>query len=779
MSTGTESAQNYDADRRKEGDRNTEGKSTAAERLFADSREANKGANGGQFDNQTIAKLEEQGILPQLAIEFTKSADANDLDGDGDLTETVFSAIDTDGQDGITADELQVARSSENASVLDKRLLQQLGTDYEDLRFTISNSGIEGISQDDVNTYLATQDGNLANDTQVRDASARLLLNPDLFNLADTASDGGTGDGAISKDDLNTLIDKYENGQLPSSISQEDINAMQFLVDNWDESFVGGDNSGIRDTKGERDTQSGTGLTRASIQVGLGLPVDGSGNQVLFDQVNGIDSQFGQQYAAAYEAKYGQEFPTGQDTTTTSTGDVPSPTSGNPNEVPVHTTDANGANITTYKGQVTEVAYPNGQARDFGYDVNNNLVSYKDVDNKVYNYTDGAWVSAENGEPAPFDNVYVDSTGNVSVTTDSGRTTYDTTGAVAGSNDSIGTTITDANGAMVHSFNGDVLDIKYADGKTREFGYLEDGTLADYTDTDGTVYTTRGHDGVWTNESTGEPAPFSAVAVDASGNVSLTTDGVTNTYDTAGNPPFEQPMHTTDANGAQITTHRGKVTEVGYLDGKVRDFGYDENNDLVAYKDADGKVYKRDNPSSPWVNSEDGQPAPFSDVTVDQTGNVTVTNTDGTTITYDTQNEQVAAPTADTPPPADSVETYTVQPGEGFDRIAREVYTQALGHPPTSAEERALSELIAAANNNDRSYSGGVLQPGDELVVPNLQELAAQAEQQGIPLETYIRNASEQIVASLQAPADDSASADDSAPADDVPAAVDSAPLAA
>ena len=64
MSTGTESAQNYDADRRKEGDRASDGKSTAAEKLFADSREANKGSGGGQFDNATIAKLEQQGILP-------------------------------------------------------------------------------------------------------------------------------------------------------------------------------------------------------------------------------------------------------------------------------------------------------------------------------------------------------------------------------------------------------------------------------------------------------------------------------------------------------------------------------------------------------------------------------------------------------------------------------------------------------------------------------------------------------------------------------------------
>ncbi|MBS1952602.1 MAG: hypothetical protein JST89_00305 [Cyanobacteria bacterium SZAS-4] len=692
MSTGTESAQNYDADRRKEGDRGADGKSTAAEKLFADSREANKGANGGQFDNATIAKLEQQGILPQLAIEFTKTADANDLDGDGDTTETVYSAIDTDGQGGITQDELQVARSSQNASVLDKRLLQQLGTDYDDIRFTLSDTGVEGIAQNDIDTYLASKDADLSNDTQVRDASARLLLNPDLFNLADTASNGGTGDGQISKDDLKTLIDKYGKNELPSSVSQADIAAMQFLVDNWNESFVGGDNTGIRDTKGDRDTQKGTGLTRASIEVGLGLPVDGSGNQTLFDQVNGVDSQFGQQYAAAYKAKYNQDFPsteetttttTGDSTSTTTTGDTPSPTSGNPS-------------------------------------------------------------------------------------------------------DTIGTTRTDANGATIHSYNGDVLDIKYADGKTREFGYLEDGTLADYTDKDGTVYTTRGHDGVWTNDATGQPAPFQSVAVDASGNVSLTTDGVTQTYDTAGNPPFEQPIHTTDANGAHITTHRGKVTEVGYLDGTARDFGYDDNNDLIAYKDADGKVYTRDNTSSPWVNSEDGQPAPFSDVAVDQAGNVTVTKTDGTTVTYDSKNEQVPAATADAPPatdapatdapttdaptadaPADTVETYTVQSGQGFDKIARDVYTQALGHPPTAAEERALSELIAAANNNDRSYSGGVLHTGDELVVPNLKDLQAQADQQGVPLETYIRSASQQIVASLQTPADSSAPADDSAAADD------------
>lgn len=535
--SGTESAQKYDVDRRKEGDRAADGRSAASERLFADSREANRGSSGGQFDNQLVAKLEEQGILPQLAIEFTKSADANDLDGDGDTTETAFSAIDTDGQDGITLDELQVARTSENASVLDSRLLQQLSNDYEDLRFTTITTE-EGISQDDVNHFISAQDARLSNDTQVREASARLLLNPDLFNLADTAAHGGTGDGSIEKTDLENLINKFGRGELPSSVTQDDINSMQFLVDNFDEPFVYGDDSGIRDTEGVRDTQSGTGITRASIQAGLGLPTDGSGNQALFDQVGGVDSQFHEQYAAAYGATEGQDGSSAGATAET--------------EDPVHTTDANGATVTTYMGEVTAVEYPDGQARAFGYDESNSLIAYRDVDGSVYNFENGAWVSADGG-----------------------------------------------------------------------------------------------------------------------------------------------------------------------------------------------------------------QPAPFSDVSADQSGNVTVTNTDGSTTTFDTLNV-AQVPAASDAPAEDSVGTVTVQAGQGFDRIARDVYAQALGHAPTVAEEIALSELIAAANDNDRSYSNGGLTAGDELVIPNLQQLAQQAEQQGVALETYIRSTSEQIIASLQSPADSSASTDES-----------------
>ncbi len=88
---------------------------------------------------------------------------------------------------------------------------RNLGTDYDELRYTVSNTGQEGIGQSEVDTCIATKNGALANDTQVRDASARLLINPDLFNIADTASDGGK-----------TLIEKYGKGELPSSISQEE-----------------------------------------------------------------------------------------------------------------------------------------------------------------------------------------------------------------------------------------------------------------------------------------------------------------------------------------------------------------------------------------------------------------------------------------------------------------------------------------------------------------------------------------------------------------------------
>lgn len=111
----------------------------------------------------------------------------------------------------------------------------------------------------------------------------------------------------------------------------------------------------------------------------------------------------------------------------------------------------------------------------------------------------------------------------------------------------------------------------------------------------------------------------------------------------------------------------------------------------------------------------------------------------------------ITAPGTETPEPSlIYADKYTVEPGQGFDVIARDAFTQLLGRRPTPAEEIALSEMIAAGNGNDRSYSNGYIHPGDQLVIPNLQELNRLAEAAGIPLVDFIRQQRDAFVAAVQ-----------------------------
>jgi hypothetical protein len=64
--------------------------------------------------------------------------------------------------------------------------------------------------------------------------------------------------------------------------------------------------------------------------------------------------------------------------------------------------------------------------------------------------------------------------------------------------------------------------------------------------------------------------------------------------------------------------------------------------------------------------------------------------------------------------------TYSVQKGQGFDRIARDVFFKQFGALPSNQQEYQLSNYIAQLNNNDRKYSGGMLQIDQKIQVPDL-----------------------------------------------------------
>ncbi len=75
---------------------------------------------------------------------------------------------------------------------------------------------------------------------------------------------------------------------------------------------------------------------------------------------------------------------------------------------------------------------------------------------------------------------------------------------------------------------------------------------------------------------------------------------------------------------------------------------------------------------------------------------------------------------------------YTVQAGDGFDRIARSLYKDAFGgERPSVALEIELARRIAELNDNDRDYSKGYIQPGQNLTVMTPADLRRIVEEIG------------------------------------------------
>lgn len=139
----------------------------------------------------------------------------------------------------------------------------------------------------------------------------------------------------------------------------------------------------------------------------------------------------------------------------------------------------NSTVFTNAEGQVSYVKYGNGDTRSYTYGADGKMSSVIEngvtygVHNGVLHGPDGKPTSAE-GVSVSKDGVYsyLDADGNyVSTQTDRTSTQLGVDGSL-----------------IKKDTEGRITDIKYADGKTRRFGYDDQGRLNAITDSDGKVY---------------------------------------------------------------------------------------------------------------------------------------------------------------------------------------------------------------------------------------------------------------------------------------------------
>lgn len=276
---------------------------------------------------------------------------------------------------------------------------------------------------------------------------------------------------------------------------------------------------------------------------------------------------------------------------------------------------------TDDKGRVTEVSYPDGRTRQFGYDPNSGQMNrIVQPDGQVYVLgADGKWSIEQKQRPgeqppnpkpgsspgtdagaaaagigggifAPSDNGRYSAPRdldfkNPAVAAD-GTFTYETNDGSKVKIPPDGTKeVTTKDGAVIKSDDKDrVTEVRYPNGDTRTFSYDTTGKLRSYTE-NGKRYDVRDLGEVWgpDGKSTGMKNP----RVGRDGSFTI-TDAQNNVVTTL----TDRTSNTAKGDGSFVKKNAdGNVTEVTYPDGRRATFGYDGWGRLNRVTDADGKEY--------------------------------------------------------------------------------------------------------------------------------------------------------------------------------------------
>lgn len=290
------------------------------------------------------------------------------------------------------------------------------------------------------------------------------------------------------------------------------------------------------------------------------------------------------------------------------------------------------------KGRVTEVTYPNGTKREFGYDPQSGeLNRIVQPNGQVYVLQDGKWTIEQLKPPGdqpggpkgpdtnpqqPAGGDQGNGTGGDSSATTQGPGDSSTFGGkiVAGLGSPFGTPTeldfknpkvgpdgtftyekndgskvkhntdgstetTTKDGTVIRTNDKDkVVEIKYANGDTRTFNYDSTGKLTGYSE-NGKNYQVRELGEVYLDgKFTGLKNPM--VARDGSFTV---TDANGNTVTTFA----DRTSSTAKGDGSMVMKNAdGQVTEVQYPDGRTAKFEYDDRGRLSKITDQNGKSYE-------------------------------------------------------------------------------------------------------------------------------------------------------------------------------------------
>jgi YD repeat-containing protein len=294
-------------------------------------------------------------------------------------------------------------------------------------------------------------------------------------------------------------------------------------------------------------------------------------------------------------------------------------------------------------GHVTEVVYPNGQTRQFGYDDKGALNRIVQPDGKVIVKDGDNWKYEDSKQPGtqpgttpggghettpPTDKDKAKEVGGMIAgimgkskgpdivdpkVAEDGTFTYGTKDGAQHTVKTDGTgTIAKDGTTVAQDATGKATSVDYGNGQKRSFEYDKDGQLNKVTDTNGSVYSMK--DGKWVGAD-GKQAPISDISIGEDGRYSYQNkDGQKITQNLDRTSDVVNPNGTTMKQDAD-----GKISEIDFKDGKKRTFTYDADG-VSSITEGDGTVVNR-GADGKW---SDGR----TDVTVGKDGTLQYTDKD-------------------------------------------------------------------------------------------------------------------------------------------------------
>ena len=288
-------------------------------------------------------------------------------------------------------------------------------------------------------------------------------------------------------------------------------------------------------------------------------------------------------------------------------------------------TNADGVTVTTDKnGLLSQTTTADGATRTFQRDDHGNLQGIINPDGSSLKSDSSGWslydaAGAKIGATSQYQ-PQTNADGSFTVTAEDGSVTNYKTDGTGQAKNQDGSTV-DINN------HGDVSKVTYPGGSNRTFTYDNGNDLTSFTDANGKTYADNkgaftASDGS-TISGTPNMSPDGTLQIDRS-------DGSSTTYDT---------------NGAAVTADSsGNVSQVQYADGTQRQFGRDAGGNINSITETDGSTWSQQADGT-WNQYDKTGKATGNTNTatasVDNDGNYTLKNADGTSETRRTDRSTI------------------------------------------------------------------------------------------------------------------------------------------